>query len=431
VMMFLLKNVQYLNSDMKFENGDLLIKDGQIVPLTESEAQAETMDCSDYLVIPGLINGHFHSYSSMAKGLPKEMEIQDWCNETEQGHIQKLFFDYLDNQISQEEFLLIAQQSYIEMVKNGITFVSDADPGDNPFLLSNAINEVGLRGIVDTYDKIADYHDKTNKNVVFGTHLLEEEDFNEELLSQCEAIKESYDSILMTHCLENEWRNDLVQSKYQKSSLELYEERGLLGAKTVLFHGVYMSEQDIDIAARNKASVVHCPISNLWSGAGAAPVKQMLEKEVNVCLGTDFASTDIWEVMRMAYYLLKLNSNVNRFTAEDIFKMATVNGAKAYQLHDKVGQIKNGYQADLVFIKKDSLLFPLIDHNNFSTILHNLLMNCNSSLIDHVMIGGKWVMKDRSLLTINEEKVKKGYIEIIKKFITKLTNDSGHNSYQA
>lgn len=101
-----------------------------------------------------------------------------------------------------------------------------------------------------------------------------------------------------------------------------------------------MSEKDIRHVAEKSSSVVHCPISNLWSGAGQANVKEMLRQKVNVCLGTDYAHTDMWEVMRMAYYLLKLNTEVTEFSAEDIFQMATLNGAKAYGLDGEIGSIQ-------------------------------------------------------------------------------------------
>lgn len=415
----LLKNITYLTPEMKFETGNIEIIDGKLNINSKSGRKGIEFHCEDYLVVPGLINAHFHSYSSCAKGLGKEIEIQNWCAETEQGRMQQQLFNYLDNQSTEEEFRIICQKSYIEMVRQGVTFVSDSDPGHSPYSLSEAINEVGIRGIVDTHSKVSEYVEKRNKNVMFGSHLLEEEDMTEETLMECVNQKEKYDMIKMTHCLENNWRNEIVQSNFGKSSVELYQEKNLLDEKTVLFHGVYMSSEDIQLISKAKASVVHCPISNMWSGAGVANVKEMLDQKINVCLGTDYSHTDMWEVMRMAYYLLKLNTTVNHFNAEDIFKMATMNGAKAYQLENEIGQISNGYKADLVFIKKDNSLYPLINQGDFSTYAHNLLTNCKSELIEHVMVNGKWVLKDKELQTMNEQKVNIEYMKIMDKIYNK------------
>ncbi|ARF17824.1 amidohydrolase family protein [Sporosarcina ureae] len=412
-----LKNVTFLNNDMKFETRDFSIKNNTISFDLDDGDKEILMDCKDYLVLPGLFNAHFHSYSPLTKGLMQEMALQDWCNDSEQGKIQQILFDYLENEISERDFGYIAQKSYIDMVKNGVTFVSDSDP-QSPQKLSDVMNEIGIRGMVDTYEEIGSYNNKTEGNILFGTHLLEEEDMTNDELLNLKKVKDKYNAIMMTHCLENEWRLNIVKSKFGKSSIELYNEMDLLDDKTVLFHGVYMSEEDIELVAKHKSSVVHCPLSNLDTGAGVADVNAMLEKGVNVCLGTDYAHTNVWELMRLTYYLLKINNPVNKYSAEEIFRMATVNGARAYKLQDEIGQIKDGYKADLIFIKKDdSDLEPLLNKEKFSTYLYNLLFYSKADSVQHVMIDGKWIMKDRKLETVDEEKVVSRYNQIADGFL--------------
>ncbi|GAB3058792.1 amidohydrolase family protein [Salinicoccus sesuvii] len=417
-----LKNVTYLNSSMEFETHNMTIKNGEIHSITNSSSSEEDIDCSDYLVLPGLVNAHFHSYSTLAKGLMKEMPLEEWSNDSEQGKIQEVFFNYIDNVISEKDFVHIAQKSYINMIKNGVTFVSDSDP-QSPQLLSDAMNEVGIRGIIDTYEEIGEYHNKHEGNILFGTHLLEEEDFNLEDLHKLKEVKDKYNSIMMTHCLENEWRHNLVQSKFEKSSIDIYSELGLLDYRTVLFHGVYMSKSDIDLVAKHKSAVVHCPISNLETGAGVADVSYMLQKGVNVSLGTDYGHTNMWELMRLAYYLLKINNPVNKYSAEDIFKMATINGAKTYGSQD-LGQIREGCKADLVFIKKEAGLEPLLNNEMFSNYLHNLLFYNKEDSVEHVMVDGKWVMENRKLVNVDEEKVESRYNELAAGFLNYLKAQS-------
>lgn len=411
----LLKNATYLNSDMKFETQDFVIEEGEISFNSEQETEEDVIDCGDYYIIPGLANAHFHSYSPLAKGLMKEMALQNWSDDSDQGKIQQALFDYVDNKLTEEEFTYIAQKSYIDMVKNGVTFVSDSDPR-SPEYLKDALDEIGLRGIIDAYEEIGDYY-KTEGKVIYGSHLLEEEDITDEELLNVKKIKDKYNPIMMTHCLENKWRSDIVQSKYGQSSVDLYKGRGLLNKNTVLFHGVCMSNEDIDILAELNGSVVHCPISNLDTGAGVAPISSMIEKGVNVCLGTDYSHTNIWDVMRMTYYLLKINNPVQRYSAEDIFKMATINGARAYNLQETMGKIKEGYKADLVFIRKEPELEPLVSRSTFTNSLYNLLIHSKEDSVEHVMIEGGWIMKDREIMTIDEEKVKSRYRQIAEKFV--------------
>lgn len=411
-----LQNVTFLNADMKFETSDFSIKNNIISFDLDVGEKEKSMDCKDYLVLPGIFNAHFHSYSPLAKGLMQEMALQDWCDDSKQGKIQQRLFDYLENEITEREFGYIAQKSYIDMVKNGVTFVSDSDP-QSPQQLADVMNEIGIRGMIDTYEEIGVYDNKPKGNVLFGTHLLEEEDMTNDELLKLKKVKDKYNTIMMTHCLENEWRLNIVKSKFGKSSIDLYNDMDLLDDKTVLFHGVYMSEEDIELVAKHKSSIVHCPLSNLDTGAGVANVHAMLEKGVNVCLGTDYSHTNVWELMRLTYYLLKINNPVNKYSAEEIFRMATINGAKAYKLQDEIGQIKDGYKADLVFIKKDSELEPLLNKVNFSTYLYNLLFYRKANSVRHVMIDGKWIMKDRKLMTVDEEKVVSRYNQIVEGFL--------------
>ncbi|MDP4086151.1 MAG: amidohydrolase family protein [Bacillota bacterium] len=408
----LLKNANYLNNDFNVVHGDIFIENGTISLNEQNINKAEEIiDCSDYWIIPGLFNSHYHGYSLLAKGIVKDMKIEEWNNNSDQGEIQKKFFENLDK-ITAKEYQVICMKSYIDMVKCGITFVSDSDPGNCPDILAEGICKIGMRGLIDTYGKIKDYENKKIGEITFGTHLLEEEDITDETLASVVQSKRKHNSLFLTHCMENEWRRDLIYSKYEKSSVALYNESGLLDDKTILFHGVYLNEEDIRHISTANASVVHCPVANLWSGAGAiAPVGAMLENDVNVCLGTDFASTNIWETMKIAYLLLKLNNPAYKYTAEHIFKMATRNSAKAYK-QNNIGSIQENYKADLVFIKKDKSI-PNIEKDHFSTVIHNLIMETTENSVQHVMINGKWVLFDRQLLTIDEEAHNHKYIELL------------------
>ncbi|WP_281657715.1 amidohydrolase family protein [Halobacillus sp. Cin3] len=410
-----LENAVFLNAEGCLERGGFRIVNGKITFQPDAQEE-EVMDCEEYIIVPGLVNAHFHSYSPLAAGLMKEMAIQDWAGDSDQGRIQQLFFDYLDHYMSQELFYKVAQKSYIEMVKSGITFVSDSDPGPSPWQLSEAVNELGIRGIVDTYEEIGEYHNKINGRVMFGTHLLEEEDVTEEELLKLQNEKEAYKAVRMTHCMENKWRHDLVYEAFGRSSVELYQERGLLDEETVLFHGVYLSEKDIERIADHESSVVHCPLSNLDTGAGVADVPLMIEKGVNVSLGTDFVHTNMWDLMKMVYYGLKIHQPVDRFSAVDVWKMATENGAAAYGMRDKLGRIAEGFEADLVFIRKNEYTGTFFENERFSDALHNLLFQTRDEDVAHVMVKGDWVMKDRRMTNIDEKEINEAFVEIRQEF---------------
>ncbi|MFH1728422.1 MAG: amidohydrolase family protein [Pseudomonadota bacterium] len=108
----------------------------------------------------------------------------------------------------------------------------------------------------------------------------------------------------------------------------------------------------------------------------------------------------------MIFLFLKLNSGLDEFKAQDVFKMVTQNGARAYGFQNKIGKIKDGFLADLTFVNKNDLDFePIINTKSFSNLLHNVLINCNREKIEHVMINGEFVLKDKKFLSVCEDDI--------------------------
>jgi 5-methylthioadenosine/S-adenosylhomocysteine deaminase len=203
----------------------------------------------------------------------------------------------------------------------------------------------------------------------------------------------------MTYCLETKWRRDAVLEKYGRSSVRLFAERGLLDGKTVLFHGVELTDDDIRTLSEHGASLAHCPVSNL---ADVAPVPRCLDLGVEVGLGTDFGRADIWEEMRVALYLRE--GRPDELDAETVFRMATIGGARAYGVENLIGKIAEGHAADLVLVEgSDVALLPIVELDSFSNRLHNLLMECRPHMIRGVMVAGEWVVEDGKLVTVDKE----------------------------
>lgn len=424
--MLLLTNVTYIDKDQKVAKGNILITDGVIKVIRDADFcieehnTSEIIDCRKYIIIPGLINGHYHNGSLLAKGLSKEIAINEWEGESLQGKLQSTLFQYLDEGLDEDDFFTVCLKGYIDLIKNGVTFVSDSGSSDRtPDYLIKAMNLLGIRGAINVEGKVGQYLTDINQDILFTGHLPEEEDINEEALIQCRKIIEKYNPIMMTHCLENNWRKELIYKRYGKSTVELFDEQNILNEKTVLFHCVELSAEDIKIIGNRGTSIVHCPVSNI-AGGGIANIKDCLASDINVCIGTDWARYDIWEAMRFAYFLLKINTERNALRAENVFRMATNNGAKAFGLEEKIGVIQDGYYADLVFLDKtDSRLSPLIDDSEFSNVVHNLIIECREDMIEHVMINGKWIMRERKIVQVDESTIMRDYEQILKKIFGK------------
>jgi 5-methylthioadenosine/S-adenosylhomocysteine deaminase len=154
------------------------------------------------------------------------------------------------------------------------------------------------------------------------------------------------------------------------------------------------TDEDAHTVARLGASLAHCSVSNL---ANVAPILKCLELGVNV--GTGFGSADMWEVMRVAYYLHK--GRTPGLDAETVFRMATV-GAQRHTIW-RIGKIAEGYAEDVVFVDESYAgLLPTVELDGFSTHLHNPLIECRPHMLRDVMIEGKWEVTDGRITTIDE-----------------------------
>jgi 5-methylthioadenosine/S-adenosylhomocysteine deaminase len=179
----------------------------------------------------------------------------------------------------------------------------------------------------------------------------------------------------------------------------------------LLFHCVQVDEADIATIGSTGTLVVHCPVSNLWSGAGRMPLVPMLAQGIPILLGTDFLQHDFWEVMRTAYYGLKEQS-MGCYGINDVFAMATTNaehigGSSLYK-----GVVREGAPADLTFIRMDDCLKPLVEVPGFSNSLHNVITQTKPDMVRHLMVDGKWIMRDRKVLTVDEDSIEAGYRRI-------------------
>lgn len=230
---------------------------------------------------------------------------------------------------------------------------------------------------------------------------------------KAEDVKRANPAVsFMTHCMETEGRKKIIFEKYGKSSIEVFGSRELL-QNALLFHGVHVSDQDIEIVRSNQASIVTCPTSTL----SVAPIAKMIRAGVNVALGTDWGSTRYWELLRTIYKVLKLQSvSKSEFSAVDVVKMATRNGTEALR-KPSVGLIEDGKQADLIFLKlPDTCIMPQQTEKLFPTLLHNILFETDfMNDVHHVLVSGKFVIRDRRLVTMNEREIEERYLSAIRK----------------
>ncbi len=202
------------------------------------------------------------------------------------------------------------------------------------------------------------------------------------------------------HVLETESELKLMKKRYGMCSINLLNSIGLLGPGVLAAHCVWLSDDDIDILKTKNVNVVHCPASNMALGVGTAPVPKMLERGINVALGTDGAassgSLDMWKEMRAAFLLHKLK-DPQVLPASKVLEMATLNGAQALGIN--AGVLKPGCLADIIIVELEKLNFT--SSNLVLALIHGTC-GCN---VKTTIVNGRILMENYQVITLDEDRI--------------------------
>lgn len=375
----------------------------------------------DYLVTPGFINSHTHVAMSLFRGYADDLPFWTWLT-------KKIWPQ--ENKLNKEDVYWGSLLGIIEMIKTGTTTFNDmymfmdqtaiaAEESGIRACLSRGLqgtNEKSEIGLWENKKLFQEWHNKADGRIriMVGPHAIYTCDSS--FWKQVLKLVEETGMIIHTHLSETreEVKNSLKQ--YGKTPVEYLEHIEVLKHPIIAAHGVYLSKEDINILNKNKVSIVHNPVSNLKLGNGFAPISKLIIEGINVGLGTDGASSnnslDLLEEMRFAALIHKgVLEDSTIITANQAFDMATIGGANAL-MWEEIGRIQEGMKADLLMFNiNDVTFYPRYNY------LSNLIYSTNSSKIENVMINGNWVMKNRELQTIDEEKVYAKVETIKKKFV--------------
>jgi len=389
----------------------IFIEKDKIVALgnkPEGFSEDKVIDRDNLLVIPGLINCHTHSYMSFMRNVADDLSFMDWLF----GSI-----DPIEQKMTDEDTYWGACLAIIEMMKSGTTCFNDMMM--NIKQTTKAIKESGMRAVMcrglvgtaeddggriaQTYEEMEFCKDCDRITFKFGPHAPYtcSEDYFRKVSD--EAKKAGIG--IHVHLSESVSEIEGIKEKYNCSPIEMAEKNGLFDVPCIAAHCVQVDDKDMDILAARKVSVVSNPASNMKLGNGFAPIPEMLEKGINVCLGTDGAASNnslnmFHEMSLMALIHKGTHKTPQCVGANDVFNMATINGAKALGLEDKIGSIEVGKKADLAILDLNNP--SLMPKNN---LLAGLSYSANGSEVDTVIIDGVVTMEGRKVLTMDEELV--------------------------
>jgi 5-methylthioadenosine/S-adenosylhomocysteine deaminase len=325
---------------------------------------AEYIDASGGIIMPGLINAHTHLPMSLFRGLADDLPQGEWLNR----HIFPAEKTYINRETVRIGTLL----SCAEMIMAGTTACCDGYFCEDA--VAQAFFETGLRGVLaqGVIDFPAPGVPDPEKNVESAADfisawknispLITPSIFchspytcSKKTLVNAKKTADDLGVLFQIHVAETKAEADQIQADKGVSPLQYLDGLGILDRRTLLHHAVWVSNEDMDILAERNVSVVHCPESNMKLASGVAPVPQMIQKSIRVGLGTDGCASnnnlDLFTEMDSAAKLHKaVTKKPTVMDARTVLKMATIDGAKAIGMGDRIGSIEPGKQADIIII---------------------------------------------------------------------------------
>lgn len=456
-MSILIKNATIITMDDKVGMilGSVLVEDGLIKdviphsPGREPPIHAkETVDGSEMIVMPGMTNAHYHSYSNLLKGTTSDLPLEIWS----------LFTTAYGYSLDDEDIYNAVLLGLIDMIKSGVTSCIDHFPHirrseaalhayeassirvgfapmmhdvpDHHFLpielplhVKKKLDDtvpITVEEMRAYYQSLfSNWHNKNNKiKILVGPNAPQR--CSKEMLALCKQLSDQEGAFIHTHLLETRIQKEIGDSTFPGGIVGRLKEQELLSRQLSAAHSVWLEEDEADLLAKHGVSLVHNPVSNMMLGSGRAPISTYLQKGINVALGTDSSNCGIahnlFEAMRAAIlHSRQEHSNFQEWLKPlDVLKMATMGGSYLLGEENQRGKIKQGYDADMVLLTRRSSALAV----NADTI-SQLVYYENGSSIESVMVKGEWIMKNREIKTFDENAVLQSVNDKYESFIEK------------
>lgn len=424
-MKILIKNCNLISMSEnrpKFEpNIDILIENNKIKNISNNislsaDSNTKIINANGKIAMPGLINTHSHISMSIFRETVDGLKTQDWLT-------QKIW--PMEDKLTESDIYYSTLLSCIEMIETGCTTINDM------YFMTDAIIKAALEsGIrIQTtrtlmgYDEndtsridelktlLNKYSNEENISFNVGIHGLYTS--NEKYVKKCIEFAKKENLPIHMHLCENSQERDQIIKDYNVSEPAEVIQRDFDGIHNILAHAVKLSDNDINILKNTNSFIAHCPISNLKLGCGVANISKMLKNGICVSLGTDGqgsgSNLDMFETMKFTALLQKgFNENPEELPAYEVIKMATINGAKALSLDNKIGSIEIGKIADIILVNTDSTLTSPLN-NIFAEIVYNI----KGYDVDTTIVNGNILMENKLINNINKSAIIKKCDEII------------------
>jgi 5-methylthioadenosine/S-adenosylhomocysteine deaminase len=407
-----------------FQRGAVAVKEHVILAVgDEGDIQTqytaeEVVDCGGKVLMPGLVNVHTHVPMTLLRGLADDLRLDVWL----MGYMMPVEREF----VSPEFCRLGTQLACAEMIRGGTTTFADMYYFEDT--IAETTVEAGMRAVVgQTVLKFPSPDARSYEEGLQSAETMIKKwkghplivpavaphapyTCTEDILRECSELARKYDVPLHIHISETAQEVESMRAENGMPVVPFVKKQDVFEAKTIAAHCVHIDDGEIRTLEHHGVGVAHNPSSNMKLASGAAPVSKMLEIGVNVGIGTDGTASnndlDMFEEVRLATFLAKLATmEPTTLPARTALLMATRMGAMVLGLEKVTGSLEAGKAADLILVDIDvTHNMPRFAHEN-DTVYAQLIYASKASDVTDVMINGKFVMKERQLLTLNEGQI--------------------------
>src|SRR5438445_5216824 len=400
-----------------YADGAVAVKSDTIVavgPRAEVEAKyvaGQTISAEGKLVLPGFINGHTHVPMTLFRGLHDDVTLNDW--------LYKYIFPAEAKNVNEEFVRWGTRLAAAEQIRSGVTTFADM------YYYEDAVAEetkaAGMRGVLgETFIDFPAPDNKSNAAMLEYTEKFLKKWQNDSLihaapaphsiytcsqktLQDAAALARKYHAPILIHVAEMKKERDDSEKQNGMSPAQYLDKIGVIGPDGVAAHCIFVVEPDRKILAQHNVGCVHNPSSNMMIASGVAPVPEMRAAGIAVGLGTDGPAgsnndLDLMEEIDLAAKLAKITKmSPLALNALAVVEMATIDGARALHMEKEIGSLEKGKKADLILISLDEPnAVPMFD------VYAQIAYALKASDVQTVMIGGRVVMRDHKVLTVDE-----------------------------
>jgi len=397
---------------------DSIIAVGLEEDLKQKFAPKHTIDCGGKILMPGLVNTHTHVPMTLLRGLADDLRLDVWL----MGYMMPVEREF----VSPEFCRLGTKIACAEMIRSGVTSFADMYYFEDS--IAEATKEAGMRAVcsqsiikfptpdAESYEEslsmTREFIKKWKNDALIVPAVAPHAAYTctPEILKASAALAVEYDVPLHTHISETALEVENMRNESGMPVVPYVKKQNLLDAKVIAAHCVHIDEGEIRTLKHAGAGIAHNPSSNLKLASGVAPIKRMLDLGVNVGIGTDGTASnndlDMFEEIRLATFLAKGTSgDPTAVPARTALLMATRMGAQAIHIGSITGSLEPGKRADLILVD----ISPLHNSPRFRRdpqgAYAQIVYAAKSTDVTDVMINGRFVMRNRELLTLNEKEL--------------------------